>query len=327
MIVDVSEIKSLRSCARKWQLSSRNQMHLTAKVPPKAFALGTAFHESLHKLYLGKSLDQVHQYIANCDVSNDDKLLLTSMVNGYEREILPTDLSEFDVLDIEHHFEFNIVQFLEEYFDISYEDLCEAIGEDAAARLLEINLAGSIDMVALHIPTNTIWGFEHKTAKAFRQEVYSWMDEQPRVYYAALMQYVEEFNKKQQEEIDRLGFPEADCVVAAELGGVYINEVRKLIRAFECKRTTLKYSMDDLRNFMLSFACSMAECHRKVSGDNCYMIPTPDYMKCMNCMYKEVCKEMQYQDITLESVLAKFGDDFKVRENDHLEDKEEVSNQ
>lgn len=327
MICDVSEIKAFRHCKRKWQLSSRNQMHLTAKVPPKAFALGTAFHESLHKLYLGQDLDRVHKYIKSCDVSSDDKLLLTSMVNGYEREVLPVDLNEFDVLDIEYHFCLKPIEVLKQYFNLTDEQIIEIIGLDAYNALLDVEMCGSIDMIALRLEDNTIWGFEHKTAKSFRKEVYSWMDEQPRVYTVALMDYVNKYNLKAQHDWEAVGCPDNYTVEKVSLGGVFINEVRKLIKVFESKRTALVYPLDDLRNFILSFCMSMAECHKMVNNPMMLRVPTPDYMSCMNCMYNQVCAALQYQTITLESVLVACEGEYTVRTNDHLEDKEEVNNE
>ena len=305
MKCDVSEIKTFRHCKRQWQLSSRNQFHLTAMVQPTAFAVGTTFHESLHKLYLGKDIEEVNQYIADSELSNDDKTLLYSMIRGYYRNVLYKDQERFDVLDIEYHFE------------IPVKDMCVFLGipVEFVADCEDVTLCGSIDMICVDKITNEVWGFEHKTAKNFRNEVYCWMDEQPRLYYAALLCRVYELNAQR-----HAGGQWDDY----KLGGVYINEVRKLIRASESKRTALSYPKDDLRNFMYGLLTSVAECHKMVSDERIPRVPQPDYMVCTNCMYNTICQTYQYGDIKLPELLDEFSMEFKVRENDHLDDKTEV---
>lgn len=305
MKCDVSEIKTFRHCKRQWQLSSRNQFHLTAMVQPTAFAVGTVFHESLHKLYLGKDIEEVKQYISNSEVSKDDKLLLYSMIQGYYRHVLYKDQERFQVLDIEYHFE------------IPVKEMCIELGipVELVADCEDVTLCGSIDMICVDKVTGEVWGFEHKTAKNFRNEVYCWMDEQPRLYYAALLRRVKQLN----EQLHREG-----KLALYELGGVYINEVRKLIRASESKRTPLSYSDDDLRNFMYGLLTSVAECHKMVNDDRIPRVPQPDYMVCTNCMYNTICQTYQYADIKLPKLLSEFDMEFKVRENDHLEEKTEV---
>lgn len=303
MKCDVSEIKTFRHCKRQWQLSSRNQFHLTAMVQPTAFAVGTVFHESLHKLYLGKDIEEVKDYIANSEVSKDDKVLLYSMIQGYYRNVLYKDQERFDVLDIEYHFE------------IPVKEMCIELGipVELVADCEDVTLCGSIDMICVDKVTGEVWGFEHKTAKNFRNEVYCWMDEQPRLYYAALLRRVKQWNENSKGASDLY-----------KLGGVYINEVRKLIRASESKRTALSYPEDDLRNFMYGLLTSVAECHRMVNNEGIPRVPQPDYMVCTNCMYNTICQTYQYADIKLPELLSEFDMEFKVRENDHLEEKTEV---
>lgn len=312
MKCDVSEIKSFRHCKRQWQLSSRNQFHLTAMVQPTAFAVGTVFHESLHKLYLGKDIEEVKQYISNSEVSKDDKVLLYSMIQGYYRNVLYKDQERFDVLDIEYHFE------------IPVKEMCVELGipVELVADCEDVTLCGSIDMICVDKVTNEVWGFEHKTAKNFRNEVYCWMDEQPRLYYAALLRRVRELNEKVVSE--GYGDQRYAYYPNYKLGGVYINEVRKLIRASESKRTALSYPEDDLRNFMYGLITSVAECHKMVNDDRIPRVPQPDYMVCANCMYNTICQTYQYADIKLSELLDEFSLEFKVRENDHLDDKNEV---
>ena len=336
MIVDVSEIKEFRHCKRKWQLSSRNSFHLTPCVQPKAFKLGTVFHECLHKLYLGKDEAEVEKYCTDQLKNEDpkDATLILSMVRGYSRNVIPSD-ERFVPIDIEWHFKFSPFDLLDAHgFYLAHE-------MGIADALRDITIAGSIDMIALDTETNQIWGFEHKTAKNFRNDIYLWMDEQPRVYYAALKQWVKQFNARSyrqwqeacaevQKEYEQNGGIGVCPYQPAEppevtLGGVYINEVRKLIRAFDYKRSPLRYHDDDLRNFMLSFATSCAECHKMVNNPNIPRNPEPDMMTCMNCQFNTICQTYQYQNINLNDLLREFNLEYEVRKEDHLQEKEEVS--
>ena len=331
MFVDVSEIKEFRHCKRKWQLSSRNSFHLTPCVQPKAFKLGTVFHECLHKLYLGKDEAEVEKYCADQLKHDDpkDATMILSMIRGYSRNVIPLD-DHFLPIDIEWHFKYSPFELLDETG-------CQLASDMGIADALnDITIAGSIDMIALDVETNQIWGFEHKTAKNFRNDIYLWMDEQPRVYYAALKQWVEKYNimRKSKWLIDKQEFEQKNPGYEyyerepepVNLGGVYINEVRKLIRAFEYKRSALRYPDDDLRNFLLSFATSCAECHKMVNNPNLPRNPEPDMMTCMNCQYNTICQTFQYQNITLDGLLKEFNLEYEVRKSDHLNEKEEVNN-
>ena len=329
MIIDVSEVKEFRHCKRKWQLSSRNSFHLTPCVTPKAFKLGTVFHECLHKLYLGVDEAEVEQYCKEQLKDSDpkDATMILSMVRGYSRNVMPTD-ERFVPLDIEWHFKYSPYEMLDE----AGRDIVGRLGIDN--QLQDITIAGSIDMIALDTDTNQIWGFEHKTAKNFRNDVYLWMDEQPRVYFAALKLWVAEYNarelkrwKEQVEESEKNGCVAPPEPPAVTLGGVYINEVRKLIRAFETKRSALRYREDDLRNFLISFVTSCAECHKYANNQFIPRNPEPDMMTCMNCQYNTICQTYQYQNIDLQELLDEFKLEYKVREDDHLNEKQEVRNE
>lgn len=331
MIVDVSEIKEFRHCKRKWQLSSRNSFHLTPCITPNAFKLGTVFHECLHKLYLGKDEAEVEQYCRDQLKTEDpkDATLILSMVRGYSRNVIPQD-EHFVPIDIEWHFKFTPFDLLDS------EGLQIADDLDIMEALQDVTIAGSIDMIALNNDTNEIWGFEHKTAKNFRNDVYLWMDEQPRVYYAALKLWVEYFNLRTYEqwvaaktEFEKANQGQHYTVPVPEpvtLGGVYINEVRKLLRAFEYKRSPLRYPVDDLRNFMLSFVTSCAECHKYVNNPHLPRNPEPDMMTCMNCQFNTICQMYQYHNLTLDELLKEFKLEYEVRKEDHLQEKEEVNN-
>lgn len=323
MKVDVSEIKQFRHCQRKWQFTSRNQFHLTTSVPFKAFKIGTVFHESLHRLYIGKPIEAVEEYIMDEMKGEDEKdiIMLRSMARGYAREVLPADMKKFYVVDIEYHFSFGLWEVAQLLgLDLSVVTMLRNLKEQGR----DIQVVGSIDQIAIDRETNEVWGFEHKTAKSFRKEVYSWMDEQPRLYYIALMLWVQKYNA------DRLAvwaeaqkkYPKPQPVT---VGGVYINEVKKLVRAFDSKRTPLTYPESDIRNFMLAFIRSVAECACAVEDPNVPRIPQPDFMTCSTCQFNLVCEKYKYADVKLEDILAEFSNDYKVRDADHLEDKNEVT--
>lgn len=301
MIVDVSEIKAFRHCKRQWQLSSRNQFHLTTVAPMEALETGSAFHECLHKLYLGKSIEDTAVVIDNAMIEDKSKTLLRSMVSGYSREVIDKDLDKYEVLEIEYHFEIDPIDICQ-FFQIPGDFYCRL-------KLSNVKIKGSIDMIVQEKETGKIWGFEHKTAKNFRNSTYTWMDEQPRVYYVALLFYV----------LNRCNNGHK-----CDIGGVVLNEVRKLVRAFDYKRSYLTYSPSDIKNFMCSFLLSVSECKEYTLNSNLPRVAQPDYMKCQTCTFNTVCEHYQYEDVTLEDLMQEFKLEFKVREEDHLENKEGV---
>ena len=296
MKVDVSEIKTYKSCRRQWLISSRNGFHLRPLVTPSHFALGTIFHESLHQMYMGVPPEKVMTFVRK-EMSNDSEVALLAMVPGYYREVLPHDLDRFKVLDIEHHFSF-----------------VPADPETGEVLDAEVEVCGSIDMIVLDVEENAIYGFEHKTCKNFRDSSFMWMDEQPRVYTYALMLYVQEYNAKHPDQ------------EPATLGGIYINEVKKLLRDFKYQRTLCKYPADDLTNFMRAFFGTCCACHKSVvENDPAY--PSPSYFGCSMCDYKTICETYMYSTLDKDTVIDEFKEEFKVRESDHLEEKTERNNE
>lgn len=296
MKVDVSEIKTYKGCRRQWLISSRNGFHLRPLVTPSHFALGTIFHESLHQMYMGVPLEKVMTFVRK-EMSNDNEVALLAMVPGYYREVLPHDLDRFKVLDIEHHFNF-----------------VPADPETGEVLDADVEVCGSIDMIVLDVEENAIYGFEHKTCKNFRDSSFMWMDEQPRVYTYALMLYIQEYNAKH---------PDQEPVT---LGGIYINEVKKLLRDFKYQRTLCKYPADDLTNFMRAFFGTCCACHKSVvENDPAY--PSPSYFGCGMCDYKTICETYMYSTLDKDVVIDEFKEEFKVREFDHLEEKAERNNE
>lgn len=311
MRVDVSEIKTYKGCKRQWKLSSRNGFHLRPIVTPSHFALGTIFHESLHQMYMGVSLEKIMAFIRR-EISTDSEAALLAMVPGYYKNVLPYDLDRYKVLDIEHQFSFVPTD----------PDTGEVLDP-------ELEVCGSIDMICLDVAENAIYGFEHKTCKNFRDSAWCWMDEQPRVYTWALRQYVEEYNMRRRvaymdawndyEALERVGEepPEPEPVT---LGGIYINEVKKLLRDFKYQRTLCTYPEDDLANFMRAFFGTCSACHRSVK-ENDPAYPSPSYWSCQMCDFKTICETYMYGTLDKDTVINEFQEEFKVREADHLEEK------
>lgn len=315
MKVDVSEIKTFKACRRQWQLSSRNKFHMRPIVTPPQFALGTIFHESLAQLYLGVPYEKVMEMVRR-EMQTDNDAALLAMVPGYYKNVLPGDLDRFKVLDIEHHFEIAPRTSDGEYLFPLEPMVDKKTGEvqyDGNGNPLMVSsllVCGSIDMIVLDKAQNKIYGFEHKTCKSFRDESYLWMDEQPRVYTWALKEYVEEYNAKHG----------TNC----ELGGVYLNEVKKLLRNFQYQRTLCTYTDEDLDNFMQSFFEDCLSCKHAVDS-NSYAAPKPSYFNCNMCSFKTICTTYMYANLNKAEVLDEFKEEFVERTEDHLEEKAERS--
>lgn len=280
MLIDVSEIKSFRTCRRQHLFSSRNRLHLAPKATPRPFYVGKLFHNALHKLYLGVELDKVMDEVRESISEPEDNCLL-AMIPGYYEHVLPGDLERFIVLDIEHRFSLE------------------------GPRGSNISIVGSIDMVALDVDTQQIFGFEHKSTQTFRDDTMLWMDEQPRLYTMALLEYVKKYNKKYGTDVT--------------FGGIYLNEVKKLMRQFQFKRTLCVYPKDDLQNFMQGIYKSCLDIATAVATNDVGM-PCPSFMNCKLCSYSGICATYMYSTINLEELLEEFQEEFEVREVDHLDE-------
>lgn len=315
MKVDVSEIKTFKACRRQWQLSSRNKFHMRPIVTPPQFALGTIFHESLAQLYLGVPYDKVMEMVRR-EMQTDNDAALLAMIPGYYQKVLPGDLDRYRVLDIEHHFEIAPKTSDGEYLFPLEPLVDKKTGEvqlDGNGKPIMVSsllVCGSIDMIVLDEAQNKIYGFEHKTCKSFRDESYLWMDEQPRVYTWALKEYVAEYNAKHG--------------TSCELGGVYLNEVKKLLRNFQYQRTLCVYTDEDLDNFMQAFFEDCLSCKHAVDS-NSYAAPKPSYFTCNMCSFKTICTTYMYANLDKAEVLDEFKEEFVERTEDHLEEKAERS--
>ena len=315
MRVDVSEIKTFKACRRQWQLSSRNRFHMRPIVTPPQFALGTIFHEALAQLYLGVSLDKVMAMVRR-EMKTDNDAALLAMIPGYYNNVLPGDLDRFTVLDIEWHFEVPPTTSDGEYLFPIEHKVDKTTGEycydDNGNPIMEPSLVicGSVDMIVVDKAEGKIYGFEHKTCKNFRDESFLWMDEQPRVYTWALQYYIRNYNEKHGTNYT--------------LGGVYLNEVKKLLRQFQYPRTLCTYSDEDLDHFMQAFFTDCTACKHAVDN-NSYAAPKPSYFNCGMCSFKTICSTYMYAPLDESEVLEEFKEEFVKRDEDHLEEKTERS--
>jgi hypothetical protein len=284
-------------------------------VTPPQFALGTIFHESLAQLYLGVPYEKVMEMVRR-EMQTDNDAALLAMIPGYYQKVLPGDLDRYRVLDVEHHFEIAPKTSDGEYLFPLEPMVDKNTGEvqyDGNGNPLMVSsllVCGSIDMIVLDEAQNKIYGFEHKTCKSFRDESYLWMDEQPRVYTWALKEYVAEYNAKHG----------TNC----ELGGVYLNEVKKLLRNFQYQRTLCVYTDEDLDNFMQAFFEDCLSCKHAVDT-NSYAAPKPSYFTCNMCSFKTICTTYMYANLDKAEVLDEFKEEFVERTEDHLEEKAERS--
>lgn len=245
IMIDVSEMKTKRDCHRKWAFSSRNKMHLRSKVTPPALALGIAFHKGLELLYMGVSPDIDGLCTTYGVLDFDEQRILRTMLEGYEENIIRLDIEKYEILDTEYKFQIPVEG-------------------------TNIIVTGSIDMVVRERATGKIFGFEHKSAKNWRPEIYDILDEQPQMYFIAIEK----------------GFGRCD--------GIFINQVKKLKTKFDIKRTLLTYSKARLDNF---FKCFVKDCHEinNMKDDNEFTA-SPSYIKCTMCMYADLCISIETSD-------------------------------
>jgi CRISPR/Cas system-associated exonuclease Cas4 (RecB family) len=171
--------------------------------------------------------------------------------------------------------------------------------------LPNIVVCGSIDMVAIDKRDGKLYGFEHKSAAKFRPSYYNWMDEQPRLYAKALKKYAAE--------------------LGVEYGGIFLNQVKKVQKNFEMDRVLLQYTDKDLDRFFSSFVASCKLIQLNSSDLSELDVADPSYMKCQMCDYKNVCEFFGYETIEKTAFLDEFGDEFEVRDTDHLDEKVERS--
>lgn len=317
MKIDTSEIKTYRECHRKHEFSSRNRFHLRPITPNDNLIFGTQFHEVLAMTYLGTSEDKILEWITREVTDPQMNRMMNTMFEGYYHGPYQQDKERYVLVDIEKSFNYPVG--IAGQHDpsaapiepITYQPsttgdwvVVDGVGEVYDA----LCVCGSIDMICIDTKTGELVGFEHKTAKNFRPEVYDLLDEQPRVYSWALRKILEEYHAQ------------GKLLEVTEVGPIYLNQVKKLISKFEYQRVTCRYTTEDLANFMELFVADM----RRIStnGDNpTDALPQPGYMKCQMCDYASLCMHYGYVNIKLDDLTKEFDGEFEIRDHDHLEEK------
>lgn len=320
MRVDVSEVKTYRECHRKHEFSSRNRFHLRPIAPNDNLIFGTQFHEVLAMMYMGTSLDKILEWI-NDEVTDSVYFkIMTCMANGYYNGPYQEDKDRFQVIDIEKSFNYPVG--CKDLYAVSSRLLTYSKDEDGNWVAVDengeiheaISICGSIDMVVIDKETNTMCGFEHKTAKNFRPEVYNLVDEQPRVYSWALKRILKDYHD-QGKYLD-----------VKEVGPIYLNQVKKLSTKFAYERAACQYTEGDLNNFMQAFVNTVKRI--AIHGnDPLDMLPQPGYMKCSMCDFADLCMHYGYEDIKLDALTKEFDGEFEVRDHDHLDEKAQRHNE
>lgn len=309
MKVDVSEVKTYRECKRKHQFSSRNRFHLRPTIPNPNLEFGTQFHEVLAMMYLGTSIDKILEWI-NLEVTDSVHWkVMDTMARGYYEGPYQEDKERYVVIDSEKSFNYPVCTVDDNIFPVvSWTRDEEGVwwGVDEDDDLHEaICVCGSIDMICIDVQTGKFVGFEHKTAKNFRPEVYDKLDEQPRVYSWALRQILKDYHAK------------GKYLEVTEVGPIYMNQVKKLQTKFAYQRTPCEYTEEDLSNFMRAFVRTASEI---AQAPNCCN-PDPGFMKCQMCDFADLCMHYGYANIDKDDLLKEFDGEFEVREHDHLEEK------
>lgn len=321
MRVDVSEVKSYRECKRKHQFSSRNRFHLRSTITNPNLVFGTQFHEVLAMMYMGTDLDKILEWI-NAEVTDSVHWkVMDNMTKGYYNGPYQKDKDRYVVIDIEKSFNYPVGVVDETsfaidpaYFDLKYERDEDgnwiAVDRTSGETYETICVCGSIDMVCIDVVTGKLVGFEHKTAKNFRPEVYDLVDEQPRVYSWALKKILEDYHQQ------------GKYLEVLETGPIYLNQVKKLQTKFDYHRSECEYTPDDLYNFIEAFVRSA----RQIADDHNVCNPEPGFMKCQMCDYADLCMHYGYKDIDKDELLREFEGEFEVRDCDHLDEKAQRHN-
>lgn len=169
----------------------------------------------------------------------------------------------------------------------------------------DVDFCGSIDMIAIDKKTNRLVGFEHKSGKNFRPTIYNLVDEQPRMYMIALQHILVDFHT------------EGKYLDVKDVGPIYLNQVRKLKTQFSWERTECSYTKKDLEKFYSAAAADAI----KIRDHSYEALPQPGFMKCQMCDFASLCEAIGYDDVDLEYIEEEFGEEYQVRDIDHLDEK------
>lgn len=315
MRVDVSEVKSYRECKRKHQFSSRNRFHLRSTIPNPNLVFGTQFHEVLAMMYMGTTIDKILEWI-NAEVTDSVHWkVMDTMAKGYYEKVYLKEKDRYVVIDIEKSFNYPVGAIYDNIYPVvkfiqNEENVWWGVDKDGDLHEA-ICICGSIDMICIDVETGKLVGFEHKTAKNFRPEVYDLLDEQPRVYSWALKKILADYHEQ------------GKYLEVLETGPIFLNQVKKLQTKFDYHRTLCSYTESDLNNFMHAFVCTV----RSIADGNGACNPVPGFMKCQMCDYADLCMHYGYADIDKDELLNEFEGEFEVRDCDHLDEKAQRHNE
>lgn len=304
MRFDVSELKTLGECGRKWQLSSRNAFHIRPKGINPNLAFGSLFHECLHALYLGGNPDKVLEQALRELSDPVQQRVMTNIITGYACGPLIEDLEKYQVLDIERRVSIRLPE-----LTVINEETGE-IDEDES-----IEVCGSIDMIVLDKETFEVSGFEHKSAQKFRPEIYITMDEQPRTYFIELQKIVQEMN-------DRWSANNNGEPGPYKVGAIIMNECKKVQRTFEYERHVCRYSENEINKYKQKLIATGMRIQALKRGEE-FPCCNPSYMSCQMCDYANICQMYGYNDLDLDTLKEEFVEEFEVRDCDHLDEKVE----
>lgn len=157
MDFSVSELKTFRTCPRKWMFSGRNGLYLRPTTDKDAFLVGTAFHGVMEEIYEGNLNFSLDKIIEDSRLKNEDDIeILKFQVDKYIKNVYEKDMEFME--DIKTELSYRIT--LEE----------------------GIYLFGFIDAVYKNKYTGKTGILEHKFSKNFRSDTYNILDEQLKAY-------------------------------------------------------------------------------------------------------------------------------------------------
>lgn len=187
--IHISDIRSFRSCRRKWNWSSPLRENLEPVMPYLPFFTGKAFHAALEYFYRdGIPFDQtVDRYMASEEAAMLD---VDSLWDG-EKEALEEQIDL--IRDIIYHYSLWQAQDESKYCDKNLEFVVLEQGFEIPLPTPDgtphptATLGGRFDGIVRHIPTDTYWIWETKTTRSVSELTRSLVnDEQCGVYaYAA----------------------------------------------------------------------------------------------------------------------------------------------
>jgi hypothetical protein len=185
--IHISDIRTFRSCRRKWDWASPLRNNLEPSVPYAPFFVGRAIHHCLEHFYReGEHIwDLLDAFLANeekiagnlwkqeQDVWDDSVNLITEMLGHYMlwRQVDTSDFRDENLEFVELEIPFNVPMY----------NPVTGIAD------LAVRLEGRFDGIVKHKPTDTYWIWETKTARSIGELAKSLdMDEQCGAYiYAA----------------------------------------------------------------------------------------------------------------------------------------------